>query len=278
MRKILVGMSALLALTLTPALAKDKNKLISIDDVRDAERAGKKFLNEERALELYEEKVDRLQGRLYDAGDDERQRIENIIESVTEKYEAKWGELPEEPPPPPEEPTVLFKDDFNRENGSGLGNGWTEKPTDTPAGDNAIRIQDNAAVFETDVQSSEDGSMTSGYAQSPTFHADYKTTTITYSVTGLQGTGTLESEWTVNGNTWIPIESQTVTAGATYTYSGKLEDTLTMENPEAYLGSVEDGNFATRFSYVSTSGDNAVAIDDFSLTQEPASVEPFVGY
>jgi hypothetical protein len=121
MRKILVSTSVLLALTLAPALAKDKNKLISIDDVRDAERAGKKFLEEQRALERYEEKVDRLQGRLDDAGDDERQRIENIIESVTEKYEAKWGELPEEPPPVEVE---LFKDDFQREDSRTVGNGW----------------------------------------------------------------------------------------------------------------------------------------------------------
>jgi hypothetical protein len=270
MTKTLVGMSVLLALTLTPALAKDKNKLISIGDVRDAERAGKKFLQEERAHERYEEKVDRLEGRLDGAGDDERQRIENIIESVTEKYEAKWGELPEEPPPPPEEPTVLFKDDFNRES---LGDGW-RLPNN-----NNVSIQDNALVLETDIPTTlASPATTSGFAQSPTFHSDYQTTSIEYSVTGLQGTGTLESSWTVNGNKWITIESQTVTEGATYTYSGRLTDTLTMPDPENYLGSVEDGNFAVRVEYVSNSVDNALAIDDFSLTQEPASVEPFVGY
>jgi hypothetical protein len=131
MNKLCVSMSVILALGLTPALAgKDKNKFITIDDVRDAERAGRKALREERALERYEEGIERLEGRLEGASDEQRQRIENIIESVTERFEAKWGELPDDPPPPPPdpdpdpEPTVLFKDDFNRNAGQGLGNGW----------------------------------------------------------------------------------------------------------------------------------------------------------
>jgi hypothetical protein len=80
---------------------------------------------EDKALDKYEDKIERLEGRLEGAGDEERQRIENIIESVTEKYEAKWGELPEEPPPPPED-TSLFKDDFNRDQ-TAPGNGWVTR-------------------------------------------------------------------------------------------------------------------------------------------------------
>jgi hypothetical protein len=85
---------------------------------------------EDRAFDKYEDKIERLEDRLQDAGDEERQRIENIIDSVTDKYEAKWGELPEEPPPDnpppdnPDEPVQLFKDDFNRDQ-TAVGNGWT---------------------------------------------------------------------------------------------------------------------------------------------------------
>jgi hypothetical protein len=239
---------------------------------------------EDKAFDRYEDKIERLEGRLEGAGDEERQRIENIIDSVTDKYEAKWGELPEEPPPdnpPPEEPVTeqLFKDDFNREDGSGLGNGWQESVT-PPEADNAIRIQGNAAVLETDVKTSTGGETSSLYAQSPTFHADYQIASISYSVTGLAGAGTFLSEWTVNGNKWITIESRAVSEGESFNYEGKLIDTLTMEKPEEYLGSVEDGNYAVRFSFSSVNGsfDNAVAVDDFSLTQPAQTSEPFVGF
>jgi hypothetical protein len=84
----------------------------------------------ERAAEKYDSRIDRLENRLEDAGETERQRIENVIESITDKYEAKWG-LPEEPPPPPPpppeeppKPTELFKDDFSRDQ-TEPGNGWT---------------------------------------------------------------------------------------------------------------------------------------------------------
>jgi hypothetical protein len=111
MNRLLIA-TLLATVAIAPAYAKDKNRPISIDDVRDAERAGKKFLQEQRALEQYGEKVDRLEGRLDGAGDDERQRIENIIKSVTEKYEARWGELPDVPPPPPPEPTSIDSSNF----------------------------------------------------------------------------------------------------------------------------------------------------------------------
>jgi hypothetical protein len=102
----------------------------------------------ERAAEKYDSRIDRLENRLEDAGDTERQRIENIIESITEKYEAKWG-LPEEPPPDnpppeePEEPVQLFKDDFSRDQ-TEPGNGWTG--TDASVSDQQLLL---GTVYQT---------------------------------------------------------------------------------------------------------------------------------
>jgi hypothetical protein len=231
-----------------------------------------------RALERAENKVESLQEELQqpDLSEREAARIEDAIDRIVDKYNI---ELP--PPPPPEEPepTVLFQDNFNREDGSGLGNGWQESST-PPEADNAIRIQGNAAVLETDVRTSAGGETSSLYAQSPTFHADYKIASVSYGVTGLAGAGTFLSEWTVNGNKWITIESRAVSEGESFNYEGKLIDTLTMEKPEEYLGSVEDGNYAVRFSFFSVNGsfDNAVALDDFTLTQPAPTSEPFVGF
>jgi hypothetical protein len=92
MNRFLIA-TLLASVAFAPAYAgKDKDKDAILDRLED------------RAFDRYEDKIERLEGRLEGAGDDERQRIENIIESVTEKYEAKWGELPEEPPPPPPPP------------------------------------------------------------------------------------------------------------------------------------------------------------------------------
>jgi hypothetical protein len=115
MQRLLIA-TLLASVAIAPAYAKDKNRG-ALEAIQDS--LG------DKALDRYEDKIERLEGRLEGAGDEERQRIENIIESVTERYEAKWGELPEEPPPPPPEPTkeTIWKDDFNREAGN-LGNGW----------------------------------------------------------------------------------------------------------------------------------------------------------
>jgi hypothetical protein len=103
----------------------------------------------DRAAEKYDSRIDRLENRLEDASDEERQRIENVIESVTEKYEQKWG-LPEEPPPPPEEPepTVLFKDDFNRDQ-TAPGNGWAGTDASIDAGTLKLGGSSYAEAYKT---------------------------------------------------------------------------------------------------------------------------------
>jgi hypothetical protein len=110
--------TALLAsVAIAPAYAGKKDKGDNIlEQIQDQ--------LEDKAFDRYEDKIERLEDRLEGAGDDERQRIENIIDSVTDKYEAKWGELPEEPPPEEPEPVTdeLWKDDFNRD--GGLGEAW----------------------------------------------------------------------------------------------------------------------------------------------------------
>jgi hypothetical protein len=111
--------TALLAsVAFAPAYAGKKDDNGSIVDRAD------------RAAEKFDSRIDRLENRLEDASDEERQRLENVIESVTEKYLGKWGDLPEEPPPEEPEPVTdeLFKDDFNRDgvaNGP-PGNGWQD--------------------------------------------------------------------------------------------------------------------------------------------------------
>jgi hypothetical protein len=110
MNRLLIA-ALLASVAVAPAYAgKDK------DNGSIADRA-------ERAAEKYDSRIDRLENRLEDAGDEERIRIEGIIESITEKYEQKWG-LPEEPPPEEPEPVTdeLWKDDFNRD--GGLGEAW----------------------------------------------------------------------------------------------------------------------------------------------------------
>jgi hypothetical protein len=204
----------------------------------------------ERAAEKYDSRIDRLENRLEDAGDEERQRIENAIESITEKYEQKWG-LPEEPPPPPppppdEDQTVIW-------------NGSTTLFTNTC---NSTPV----CVSET--------------FKSPVFHRDYNNLTVTYTTTGLQGDGTLYGAWTVNGNTWIPIERLAVTEGQVITSSFKLTDTLAaLGDPSPYLGSVGDGNVLFKWQLDDTAIGFGAFIGDIKLTETIPPVEdPFVGY
>lgn len=253
----------MLTVAIAPAVAKDKDK--------GPDKA-------ERALDRIEELQDKLQQA--DMPERRQEQMQELVDKLVDKYGIILPPVDPPPPPPPPPPpadVVLFKDNFNRPDSSGIGNGWTQHGADTQSLDTQI-ISGEKMVLTTGVYA-PDGTTTSGDVQSPVIHADYQTTTLTYTVEGLNGTGTLDSEWTVNGNTWIPIESQTVSAGATYTYTGELANTLTnVGDPTAYLGSVEDGNFAIRFTYSSPSGtDNSVAIDDVALTQ-PAPVDAFVGY
>jgi hypothetical protein len=136
--------TALLAsVAIAPAYAGKKDKGDNIlEQIQDQ--------LEDKAFDRYEDKIERLEGRLEGAGDDERQRIENIIDSVTDKYEAKWGELPEEPPPPPEEPepTVLFKDDFNRDQ-TAPGNGWAGTDASIDAGTLKLGGSSYAEAYKT---------------------------------------------------------------------------------------------------------------------------------
>jgi hypothetical protein len=202
----------------------------------------------ERAAEKYDSRIDRLENRLEDAGDEERIRIEGIIESITEKYEQKWG-LPEEPPPPEEpEPEVIWGP-----------LGATTLFTDTCS-------NGTSCVSET--------------LNSPVFHHDYKNLTITYTTTGLQGDGTLFAAWTVNNNKWIPIEHLEVTAGQSVTSSFKLTDTLAaLDDPDAYLGSVGDGNILFKWILGDTAVGFGATVGDIKLTETiPPVDEPFVGF
>jgi hypothetical protein len=205
----------------------------------------------ERAAEKYDSRIDRLENRLEDASDEERQRIENVIESVTEKYEQKWG-LPEEPPPPPppppdEEPSTVIWE--------GSTTLFTNTCNSTPV-----------CVSET--------------FKSPVFHRDYNNLTITYTTTGLQGDGTLYGAWTVNGNTWIPIERLAVAEGQVITSSFKLTDTLAaLGDPSPYLGSVGDGNVLFKWQLDDTAIGFGAFVGDIKLTETiPPVEEPFVGY
>jgi hypothetical protein len=222
----------LASVAIAPAYAKDKN--------RGALEAIQGQL-EDRALDRYENKIERLEGRLEGAGDDERQRIENIIESVTEKYEAKWGELPEEPPPPPPEPEPpLFKDDFNRDQ-SIVGNGWGGSNISNDEG--RLRIAGGEAWHVVDL----DGKAYKSFTITATFDTE----------SGLPSAGWANGDRNAVELQWQPFYS-TVVEGSKVTWT----------TPEGHMD---------KFSFSFADGDTF--LDDIVVTGILADpVEPFVGF
>lgn len=100
-----VSTFVLLAFTLTPALAKDKDR-------------------NDRVYERAQDRIEALQDKLDSGNLSEKQadHAQELIDKIVDKFNI---ELP--PPPPPEEPPPtpheLFKDDFNRS--SGIKSEWT---------------------------------------------------------------------------------------------------------------------------------------------------------
>src|SRR5262245_4317152 len=93
---------------------------------------------DEDAIENAQERVDTLEQKLLDPdlSDQRRERIEETIDAITDKFN-----LPVDPPPDPE-PVTLFQDDFNRGgNTDTLGSDWQE----TEPNHNFVRIQDDHA-------------------------------------------------------------------------------------------------------------------------------------
>jgi hypothetical protein len=249
----------------------------------------------ERAAEKYDSRIDRLENRLEDAGDEERQRIENAIESITEKYEAKWG-LPEEPPPPPPEepePTVLFQDNFNRD-GDGLpppGNGWQENhdarvqcincfathplldangapvlnPDGTPVmvpGAGVLGLQQTEAVSNHPipaVATHSTGLEGTNY--------DFFTLSYDYATTVSSTNSKLTASWSADGITWTDLATHTIEGGDLAIWPNTSHASFTFDN----------NDFAGLYISFKAEGDPWVYVDNVSLT---GSYTPttFVGY
>jgi hypothetical protein len=229
---------------------------------------------EDRAFDKYEDKIERLEDRLQDAGDEERQRIENIIDSVTDKYEAKWGELPEEPPPDnpppdnPDEPVQLFKDDFNRNNSDAIGPGWTATGSASLRNERIEFSQPNGDWSSTATNSVQVG---------PTY---YETYTVSYKLSG-QGTGKVIVSAAGDGFHFGPIATHDLTDSALWDVANPKTFTWTF-TPEfppkvpPYEGAPTD-TLSFRFTL---EGPGEAQVDDVVLVgNDPYDATPtFVGY
>src|SRR5262245_32038428 len=101
---------------------------------------------DEDAIENAQERVDTLEQKLLDPdlSDQRRERIEETIDAITDKFN-----LPVDPPPDPE-PVTLFQDDFNRGgNTDTLGGSWQETEPTGEGGHNFVRIQADMAWLVT---------------------------------------------------------------------------------------------------------------------------------
>jgi hypothetical protein len=221
----------------------------------------------ERAAEKYDSRIDRLENRLEDAGDEERIRIEGIIESITERYEAKWG-LPEEPPPPPEEPVQLFKDDFNRNNSDAIGPGWTATGSASLRNERIEFSQPNGDWSSTATNSVQVG---------PTYYESY---TISYKLSA-GGTGKLIVSAAGDGFHFGPIATHDLTDSALWDVANPKSFTWTFTpefppKPPGYEGGLDD-TLSFRFTL---EGPGEAQVDDVVLVgNDPYDATPtFVGY
>ena len=141
------------------------------------------------------ERIESLQNRLLDEGlsDVRRERIEQQIESIADKFDIV---LPPPPPPPPDpepEPVVLFRDAFERGGGTALGGNWEGLPG-SEISNGTLHLR-NGAGQSTRAQ---------GFVE---FTGDYESYEFSYSAT--EGIDRPASELTVSyaadGSDFIPL-------------------------------------------------------------------------
>jgi hypothetical protein len=214
----------------------------------------------ERAAEKYDSRIDRLENRLEDAGETERQRIENVIESITDKYEAKWG-LPEEPPPPPppppEEPKVIYENTFSTPNTATL----------------PIRVEDG----ELEIRGSDSNFPTSVTWQFDVAFDPSKTHVLSYDWHGYKGAPgstsagqSLEVRWGINSDVEGESFEATLVKHTEFTHEDIQTYKAEFALPDTYDELIAKNN-QVWFTFTFTS-DNEYAyanIDNVKVTQFP---------